>query len=117
MSTNLYDVAYDLEKAVRESNEYKQLKQLYDDVNNDPSAKQLFESFRDIQLQLQQKQMSGQEISQQEIEQAQQQVMVVQQHEKISKLMEAEQRMSMVIGELNQIIMKPLEDLYGNMAQ
>ncbi|MBM6617781.1 YlbF family regulator [Bacillus suaedaesalsae] len=117
MSTNLYDVAYDLEKAVRESNEYKQLKQLYDDVNNDPSAKQLFESFRDIQLQLQQKQMSGQEISQQEIEQAQQQVMIVQQHEKISKLMEAEQRMSMVIGELNQIIMKPLEDLYGPMHQ
>lgn len=27
--------------------------------------------------------------------------------------MEAEQRMSMVIADLNKIIMKPLEDLYG----
>lgn len=117
MPTNLYDVAYDLEKAVRESDEFKQLKQLYDEVNADPSAKQLFESFRDIQLQLSQKQMSGQEITQEEIEQAQQQVAIVQQHEKISKLMETEQRMSMVIGELNRIIMKPLEELYGPLQQ
>lgn len=28
--------------------------------------------------------------------------------------MEAEQRMSMLIGELNKIIMKPLEELYGS---
>ncbi|MCY7800123.1 hypothetical protein MOB23_12130, partial [Bacillus haynesii] len=33
---------------------------------------------------------------------------------KISQLMEAEQRMSMLIAELNKIIMKPLEELYGN---
>lgn len=115
MPTNLYDVAYELERAVRESDEFKQLKKLYDEVNADPTAKQLFENFRDVQMQLQQKQMSGQEITQQEIEQAQTQVMIVQQHEKISKLMETEQRMSMVIGELNRIIMKPLEELYGPM--
>jgi cell fate (sporulation/competence/biofilm development) regulator YlbF (YheA/YmcA/DUF963 family) len=29
--------------------------------------------------------------------------------------MQAEQRMSMIIGELNQVIMKPLEELYGNL--
>lgn len=29
--------------------------------------------------------------------------------------MQAEQRMSMIIGELNQLIMKPLEELYGNL--
>lgn len=28
--------------------------------------------------------------------------------------MEAEQRVSVLIGELNKIIMKPLEELYGN---
>jgi cell fate (sporulation/competence/biofilm development) regulator YlbF (YheA/YmcA/DUF963 family) len=117
MSTNLYDVAYELEKAVRESDEFKTLKNLYDEVNADPAAKQLFESFRDVQLQLQQKQMSGQEITQEEVEQAQKQVAVVQQHEKISRLMETEQRMSMVISELNRIIMKPLEELYGPMEQ
>jgi cell fate (sporulation/competence/biofilm development) regulator YlbF (YheA/YmcA/DUF963 family) len=29
--------------------------------------------------------------------------------------MQAEQRMSMIIGELNKVIMKPLEDLYGQL--
>ncbi|KAB2337115.1 YlbF family regulator [Cytobacillus depressus] len=113
MAVNLFDSAYELEKAVRESNEYKILKQAYDEVNADPSAKAMFDNFRRIQMQLQQKQMMGQDISQAEVEQAQHTVALVQQNAKISKLMEAEQRMSMIIAELNKIIMKPLEELYG----
>lgn len=58
--------------------------------------------------------MTGQEITQEEVEQAQKTVALVQQHDKISQLMEAEQRVSVLIGELNKIIMKPLEELYGN---
>lgn len=74
----------------------------------------MFENFRDIQVNLQQKQMTGQEITQEEVEQAQKTVALVQQHDKISQLMEAEQRVSVLIGELNKVIMKPLEELYGN---
>ena len=111
MAVHFYDAAYDLEKALRNSDEYSRLRGLYDQVNADESAKRMFEIF---QLQLQQKQMSGEEITQEEVEQAQKTVALVQQHELISQLMEAEQRMSMLIGELNKIIMKPLEELYGS---
>ncbi|MGR3185565.1 YlbF family regulator [Bacillus subtilis] len=114
MAVNFYDVAYDLENALRGSEEFTRLKNLYDEVNADESAKRMFESFRDVQLRLQQKQMAGEEITQEEVTQAQKTVALVQQHEKISQLMEAEQRMSMLIGELNKIIMKPLEELYGS---
>ncbi|MEC1524088.1 YlbF family regulator [Neobacillus niacini] len=114
MSVNLYDAAYALEKAIRQSDEYKQLQQMYHEVNADPTAKRMFDQFRQIQMNLQQKQMMGQEISEQEVQQAQSTVAVVQQNEKIARLMQAEQRMSMIIGELNQLIMKPLEELYGN---
>lgn len=114
MAVNLYDAAYELEKAIRQSDEFKRLKQMYDAVNADDSARRMFENFRNIQMNLQQKQMMGQEISQEEVNQAQKSVALVQQHPVISKLMEAEQRMGMVIGELNQLIMKPLEELYGN---
>ncbi|ALC91959.1 hypothetical protein AM500_20800 [Bacillus sp. FJAT-18017] len=117
MAGNFYDAAYELEKAIRESNEYKQLRQVYDEVNADPSARTMFENFRQIQMNLQQKQMSGQPISQEEVDQAQKSVALVQQHPTISRLMETEQRMGMVIGELNKIIMKPLEDLYGPLQQ
>ncbi|MFJ7975997.1 YlbF family regulator [Peribacillus sp. JNUCC 23] len=115
--SNLYDSAYDLEKAIRESNEYKELKSLFDQVNSDESAKGMFENFRNMQMNLQQKQMTGQEITPEEVEQAQKTVALVQQHEAISRLMEAEQRMSMAIADLNKIIMKPLEDLYGSPQQ
>ncbi|WP_043933155.1 YlbF family regulator [Bacillus sp. EB01] len=117
MAGNFYDAANELEKAIRESNEYKQLRQVYDEVNADPSARTMFENFRQIQMNLQQKQMSGQPISQEEVDQAQKSVALVQQHPTISRLMETEQRMGMVIGELNKIIMKPLEDLYGPLQQ
>ncbi|WP_040204431.1 YlbF family regulator [Neobacillus jeddahensis] len=115
MAVNLYDSAYALETAIRQSAEYTQLQQAYKEVNAEPQAKQMFDQFRQLQMNLQQKQMMGQDISEQEIEQAQATVGLVQQNEKIARLMEAEQRMSMIIGELNKVIMKPLEDLYGNM--
>lgn len=115
MSVNVYDVAYELEKGIRQSKEYTELKNLLDEVNNDESAKKMFENFRDIQMNLQQKQMTGQEIAQEEVDHAQKVLQLVQQHPTISKMMEAEQRMSMLISELNKIIMKPLEDLYGPM--
>jgi cell fate (sporulation/competence/biofilm development) regulator YlbF (YheA/YmcA/DUF963 family) len=113
MAINLHDAAYELEKAVRQSEEYTRLKTMYQEVNADESSKKMFESFRDIQMRLQQKQMMGEEITQEEVEQAQQTVALVQQNPKIAQLMEAEQRMSMVIADMNQIIMKPLEELYG----
>ena len=115
MSTNLYDFAYELEKGVRESKEYVELKQLIDAVNHDDIAKKIFDNFRALQLQLQQKQMMGHEITQEEIDHAQKQLQLVQQHPTISKLMEAEQRLSLLFGELNKIIMKPLEELYGSL--
>ncbi|MDQ0217628.1 YlbF family regulator [Peribacillus cavernae] len=113
MSANLYDAAYEMERTIRGSSEYTELKSLYDQVNADQSARGMFENFRQIQMMLQQKQMAGQEITPEEVEQAQKTVALVQQHPTISKLMEAEQRMSTVIADLNKIIMKPLEELYG----
>lgn len=111
--TNLYDVAYELEKALRESEDFKELKKLYDTINNDPSSKRLFDSFRETQFQLQQKQVMGEEISEEEVTKAQQQFQLIGQHEQISKLIEAEGRMTMMINDLNKIIMKPLGELYG----
>jgi cell fate (sporulation/competence/biofilm development) regulator YlbF (YheA/YmcA/DUF963 family) len=116
MTVNLHDSAYELEKAIRNSDEYTTLKRLYDEVNADSSAKEMFDNFRNMQMSLQQKQMMGQEITQTEVEQAQNVVALVQQNPKISQLMEAEQRMSMIVAELNKIVLKPLEDLYGPIA-
>ena len=115
--SNVYDVAYDLEKALRNSEDFTALKQSYDEVNNNPETKELFGKFRDIQVNLQQKQMNGQEVTPEEIEEAQKLFADVQQNETISKLMAAEQRMSMIINDLNKVITQPLEELYGAMVE
>ncbi|MDQ0351659.1 cell fate (sporulation/competence/biofilm development) regulator YlbF (YheA/YmcA/DUF963 family) [Alkalibacillus filiformis] len=115
--SNLYDLAYDLEKGLRESEEFQGLKNAYEKVMNDPSTKQMFDNFRDTQLNLQQKQMQGEEISEEEVNKAKQVVELVQQNEDISHLMEEEQRLNTVIGDISKIITKPLEDLYGEEQQ
>ncbi len=112
MSINLLNYAYELEKALRNSEEFLQLKDKYDAVLNDANAKSLFDEFRNVQIQLQQKQMTGEEITQEEVQQAQLLAVEIQQNEQVTELMEAEQRMSLAIQELNKIIMKPLEELY-----
>ncbi|RSK26295.1 YlbF family regulator [Bacillus sp. HMF5848] len=112
MSVNLHDVAYELEKGIRESDEFKAVANAYESMQQDPESHQLFEQFRSIQVDLQQKQMAGQEVTEQEVQQIQGLAMQAQQNEKIAKLMEAEQRMNMIFTEVSRIMMKPLEDLY-----
>lgn len=111
--SNMYDSAYSLEKAIRESDEFKELQQAYEAVMNESSAKKMFEDFRDTQIALQEKQMQGEEITEEEVEKARNIVELVQEHPGISALMDKEQRLNLVINEISRIITKPLEELYG----
>lgn len=113
MMSNIYDNAYSLEQAIRESTEFKNLKEAYEAVMSDSESKEMFESFRDTQLELQEKQMQGLEITEEEVEQARNVVERVQGNPVISKLMEEEQRLNLIIGEISSIITKPLEEVYG----
>ncbi|WP_257349462.1 YlbF family regulator [Pseudalkalibacillus decolorationis] len=117
MSKNVHDAAYDLEKALGESDDFQELKSLYAQVNADESVKSMFDNFRNMQVELQQKQMQGEQISEDEAQKAQQLFELVQQNDVISKLMSAEQRVSMLIQDINKIVTKPLEELYGTPEQ
>lgn len=111
--SNIYDSAYSLEKAIRESQEFNTLKEIFEVVMNDNSSKKLFEDFRNKQIEIQEKQMQGQDISEEELEQVKQVVDLVQQDEDITKLMDAEQRLNVLINDISRIITKPLEEIYS----
>jgi cell fate (sporulation/competence/biofilm development) regulator YlbF (YheA/YmcA/DUF963 family) len=115
--SNVYDKAHELKSTLAESEEFKTLKSLHAQIEADEVAKRMLDNFRKLQLELQQKQMQGVQITEEEAQQAQQQFELVQQHELISKLMEAEQRLSVIIGDVNKIITEPLEEIYGNPEQ
>lgn len=116
MST-IQDSASTLEQAIRNSEEFQGLKAAYEAVMNDEIAKKMFDDFRNTQMELQQKQMQGLEISEEEVEQARKVVETVQQHEQISNLMEQEQNVNTLINDISRTITKPLEELYGAEAQ
>ena len=97
MAVNLYDYANQLEQALRDSDEYKAIKDAFAKVKENEESKKLFDEFRETQMNFQQKQMQGQEIPE---------------DENISQLMQAEQKMSQVFQEINQIIVKPLDEIY-----
>lgn len=115
--SNIYDIAHELGKSIKESDEFKLLKQLHEEIEKDPAANQMLENFRRMQMELQQKQMQGMQITEEEAQKAQQLFELVQQQPIISKMMEAEQRLSMIITDINRIITEPLEELYGNPEQ
>ncbi|MDO5374982.1 YlbF/YmcA family competence regulator [Staphylococcus rostri] len=112
MAVNLYDYANKLEQALRESDEYKAIKDAYANVNANAESKKLFDEFRETQLNFQQKQMQGEQLTEEEIKQAQEQAQEIEKDANISELMNAEQKMSQVFQEINQIIVKPLDEIY-----
>ncbi|NNU84163.1 YlbF family regulator [Geobacillus sp. BMUD] len=117
MSETLHALARQLEQAIRASEPFQQLKRAYEDVRRDETAYRMFADVRDIQLRLHEKQMRGAAISPDEIDQAQKAMALAQQHEKLARLMALEQRMSMTIAEVQQIAMKPLEELHRSFME
>lgn len=109
---SLQDTAYELEKLIRNSQEYSALKKAYQDVERNPEAKRLFDSFKQVQLRLQQKQQMGQPLTQQDAQAVQNQLQMIQGNPLIGQLMMREQQMGAVIEKINQIITKPLQELY-----
>ena len=110
--TNVYDQANALESALRQSDEFLQMQDLYKKVNEDETSKKLFDEFRELQMTLQQKQMQGEELLEEDIQKAQSSAQEIENDENIKGLMEAEQKMSQLIQDLNRVIMKPIEELY-----
>ena len=97
MAVNLYDYANQLEQALRDSDEYKAIKDAFSKVKDNEESKKLFDEFRETQLSFQQKQMQGEEIPEEDLAK-----------------MQAEQKMSQVFQEINQIIVKPLDEIYAD---
>ncbi|AVQ35836.1 MULTISPECIES: YlbF/YmcA family competence regulator [Staphylococcus] len=114
MAVNLYDHANQLEQALRESDEYQAIQNAYAKVKENEESKKLFDEFRETQLSFQQKQMQGEEIGEEELQKAQEQAQQIENDSNISELMSAEQNMSQIFQEINQIIVKPLDEIYAD---
>lgn len=112
MSESIQEKAVQLEQDIKESEEFTKLASAFTAVKEDEEASKLFNEFRQIQQTFQQKQMTGQEISEEEAQQAQEISVSIQENELISNLLESEKNLGQMIDEINQVVLRPVRELY-----
>lgn len=114
MTINIYDSANQIEREIRQMPEFLALAEAFEAVRADEEAHALFKEFQSLQTVLQQKQMQGEEFSDEDATKAQELATKVQESSLINDLMTKEQSFSMIVNDLNRIIMKPIQDLYAD---
>ncbi|WP_409366884.1 YlbF family regulator [Lysinibacillus sp. 38-6] len=112
---NIYNEINALEATFRKTAEFKALEEAVAVVKADEDAIKLFQNFRKIQMDLQQKQMAGEDLQEDELVYAQKTAQLAQQNSKIVAMLEAEMKLSGVIEEVNRILVKPVQTLYEGM--
>ncbi len=109
---NIYDTVNQVERELRETEQYVGLQEAIDSVKADEEANGILGEFQEVQQLVYQKQQMGQQISEEEAEQAQAVSQKMQENELTMGLMEKEQELNQVLTDVNQIIMKPIQELY-----
>ena len=112
MTVNIYDDLNRLEATFRKTTEFSEVQQAVEVVKADEDALALFKNFRKIQMDLQEKQMAGEEVEADELEYAQKTAQLAQSNEKIMAMLEAEMKLSGLIEEVNRVLMKPVQEIY-----
>lgn len=112
MAVNIYDSANQMERDLRETQEFVALKEAYEAMKQDAATFEMFKQFQTMQIQLQQKQYQGQQPSEDEIKQAQELAGKVGQVDSIKALMEKEKAVDQLLSDVNNVITKPIQELY-----
>ncbi|HAJ69897.1 MAG: YlbF family regulator [Alkalibacterium sp.] len=112
MSVNIYDTANQLEQDLRKTDEFQSLQAAFKAVRENEEANKVFNEFRQVQQMIQQKQMSGQEITEEEAQQAQEVSKEIGENALITDLLEAEKSVGQMIDDINQTVLKPVTELY-----
>lgn len=112
MSENIYDTANQLANDLSKTDEFKQLEKGFHAVRENEESSQLFDEFKQIQVSMQQKQMLGQENSEEDVEKLQELAAKINQDNNIKDLMGYERELNALISELNNNITMPISQLY-----
>lgn len=110
--SNIYDTANQLEREIREMQQFQALTESFNKLKADEAAYAIFKEFQDFQMSMQQKMSEGQEMTDEDAQRAQALAEKVQQDALIIDLMQTEQTFSVALNDVNRIIMTPLRELY-----
>ena len=105
-----YDLAHQLAKAIKDSDEYKSFIEKKEALNQDEKNKKMVEDFQKQILELQLNYMSGKEIDEKEVEKIGKLEEVLNLNPVINSYFQAELRFSRLIQDINNIIGEAIDD-------
>lgn len=112
MATDILADAKQMATALQESAEFKALSDAYETMKQNQTAFETFKKFQTMQMNLQQKQMQGQDLTEDEMNQARDLASSVGNFEEVKTLMQKEEAVNNLLNDLNNVITKPIQDLY-----
>lgn len=114
MVVNIYDTANDLSRQLVETQEYQALKKALGELKADSEAFDSFKKFQQMQANAQQKQMQGQQPSEDEVKAIQTLAKKVSGKKAVQNLMNQERQIDQMLQQLNKTITGPIQELYSD---
>ena len=106
---NPYDAAHMLAKALKESPDYTEYKNLKEKVNQQESTRKMLKDFRKKQFGLQTRQMTGQEVPEAEVNKLQDLQNVLLQNPLVGPFLHAEYKLTQTLNDVYKIIGEAVE--------
>ncbi|MDO3408845.1 YlbF family regulator [Saccharibacillus sp. CPCC 101409] len=110
--TNIYDKANELASSLQNSQEVQDITAALTLIEADAESKRMLDDFRTRQMEVQQRMMSGDMPPQEEMEKMEKLFEVLSLNLNIRRLFDAEQRLSVIIQDVNKIISDSLANMY-----
>lgn len=114
MTEKVTEAAQNLQNTIKETDAFKDLSEKYNALHEDKDAYEIFKDFQKNQDDLRQKQMAGEQISEEDMKGAQELATKMNTFDTIKNLMESEKAMGQMIDDANMLITQPLRDLYNS---
>jgi cell fate (sporulation/competence/biofilm development) regulator YlbF (YheA/YmcA/DUF963 family) len=112
MTVNIYDTANEMERNLRQIPEYLTLKEAVDAVNADAEAKALFDEFKQVSSEMEGFIQQGKTPTEDDQKRMMEVYGKVSSNEKVSQVLAKQQALSIIIQDINNILMTPISELY-----
>jgi len=101
---NVHDAAHNLARAIKDSVELKELKELQVQLYANEIMKAKFDAFHKMQMELQSAQMTGQEMDESKLQEAQTMFEDIQKDPIANAYFQAEMKLNQMMGDVSKII-------------
>lgn len=108
---NPYDKCHELARAIRESKEYTEYKEIKEQVKAEPNLKEKIDEFEKIRYEEQILALQGEKQSEEKMKKLQELYQILVQNEKVKDYFDKEVRFNVLIADVNKIIGEAIKDV------